>query len=236
MQLVAPVAYDLVIKGGRVVDPANNIDAVLDVAVFGGLVAAVGKGRHSPLATRHTRHSSLATVELQSRLHGPPLLQHTLTHPRARTRDYVRVGHNRADVGAGGRAAFDADLSLDAAKEVFDATGFIVTPGLIDTHVHCYDGVAPYGVDADEHCLARGSTTVLDCGDAGCNNLAGLKKHVARRTATRVLAVMHISNSGLVTPDPYGCNSRRRDWHSAGTPPVPLFGVSIRDKQGVSSK
>src|ERR1700757_5481402 len=36
-------SYDLLLKGGHVIDPANNIDAVLDVAVAGGKIAAVGK-------------------------------------------------------------------------------------------------------------------------------------------------------------------------------------------------
>lgn len=35
--------YDLVLKGGHVVDPAQNIDAVMDVAFAGGKVAAIAK-------------------------------------------------------------------------------------------------------------------------------------------------------------------------------------------------
>ncbi len=35
--------YDLLLKGGHVVDPANNVDAVFDVAIAGGKIAAVGK-------------------------------------------------------------------------------------------------------------------------------------------------------------------------------------------------
>ncbi|MCW5982166.1 MAG: amidohydrolase/deacetylase family metallohydrolase [Bryobacteraceae bacterium] len=35
-------AYDLVLKGGHVIDPKNNIDGVMDVAVSGGKIAAVG--------------------------------------------------------------------------------------------------------------------------------------------------------------------------------------------------
>ena len=34
--------YDLVLKGGQVIDPANGIDAILDVAVKDGRIAAVG--------------------------------------------------------------------------------------------------------------------------------------------------------------------------------------------------
>jgi hypothetical protein len=35
--------YDLVLKGGHVIDPANHIDAAMDVAVSGGKIAAVAK-------------------------------------------------------------------------------------------------------------------------------------------------------------------------------------------------
>ncbi len=54
LALVAPLAfavkgraqaprYDLLLKGGHVIDPANRIDAVMDVAVSGGKIAAVEK-------------------------------------------------------------------------------------------------------------------------------------------------------------------------------------------------
>ena len=36
--------FDLVLRGGRVIDPAQGIDAVLDVAFAGGKVAAIGDG------------------------------------------------------------------------------------------------------------------------------------------------------------------------------------------------
>ncbi len=35
-------SYDLVVKGGRVIDPAQRIDKVLDVAIQGGKIAALG--------------------------------------------------------------------------------------------------------------------------------------------------------------------------------------------------
>jgi dihydroorotase len=36
--------YELVLKGGRVVDPANNVDGVMDVAVDKGKIARVAAG------------------------------------------------------------------------------------------------------------------------------------------------------------------------------------------------
>src|SRR4051812_46574638 len=38
----AGAAYDLVIKGGRVIDPASKLDKTADVAIAGGKIAAVG--------------------------------------------------------------------------------------------------------------------------------------------------------------------------------------------------
>ena len=38
------LTYDAVIKGGRVLDPANKTDAVLDVGIIHGRIDAVGEG------------------------------------------------------------------------------------------------------------------------------------------------------------------------------------------------
>jgi len=51
-----------------------------------------------------------------------------------------------------------------------------VTPGLIDLHTHVYAGVAPLGVEADPHCLARGVTTAVDAGSAGTATFGAYRK------------------------------------------------------------
>ena len=38
------ISYDAVLRGGRVIDPESGLDAVRDVAIAGGRVAAVGVG------------------------------------------------------------------------------------------------------------------------------------------------------------------------------------------------
>lgn len=35
--------YDLILKGGHVIDPKNGVDAISDVAIRNGKIAAVGK-------------------------------------------------------------------------------------------------------------------------------------------------------------------------------------------------
>jgi dihydroorotase len=36
-------SYDIVIKGGHIIDPVNNIDKVMDLAIKGGKIAAIKK-------------------------------------------------------------------------------------------------------------------------------------------------------------------------------------------------
>jgi len=40
--LAAPEKYDLIVKGGRVIDPSRNLDAIRDVAIANGRIAAIG--------------------------------------------------------------------------------------------------------------------------------------------------------------------------------------------------
>jgi len=35
--------FDLLLKGGHVIDPANHLDGIMDVAVSGGKIAAIEK-------------------------------------------------------------------------------------------------------------------------------------------------------------------------------------------------
>ncbi len=49
------MSFDLILKGGRVVDPSQNIDAVRDVAFADGKVAAIGEGLSGAKATRDVK-------------------------------------------------------------------------------------------------------------------------------------------------------------------------------------
>jgi len=126
--------YDVLVKGGTVVDPSQGIHEEMDVAISKGKVVEVRKG-----------------------------------------------------------------LSRTGAKHVVDASGKMVTPGLVDLHVHAYDAVMPLGVDVDSSCLMKGTTTAVDAGSSGYLNFPGLKKHVMRRCKTRVYAFLNIGSVGLAT-------------------------------------
>jgi dihydroorotase len=119
-------SYDLVIRGGRVIDPAQGLDGVLDVAVRDGRVAAVG-----------------------------------------------------------------AALSSGDAREVLEARGQLVLPGLIDTHAHVYQYVTGrFGLEADMVGVHSGTTTVVDQGGPSCMTLPGFRRFVVEPAATRVYAFL----------------------------------------------
>jgi dihydroorotase len=125
------MTFDLVIAGGRVVDPSQSIDRITDVAFAGGKVAAVGDG----LAAR--------------------------------------------------------------ARQVHDATGRIVAPGLIDLHTHVYWGGTSLGVDAPALARSGAVTTFVDTGSAGPGNFAGFRRHVVEPSPVRIIPLMSVSFAGI---------------------------------------
>jgi dihydroorotase len=115
--------YDLVLKGGRVIDPANKLDGVRDIGIKKGRIAALA-----------------------------------------------------------------AKLDPGAAK-VIDATGLIVTPGLVDTHAHVYQYVSgDFGLNPDMVGVRTGVTTVVDQGGPSALTFDGFRKFIVETAKTRVYA------------------------------------------------
>ncbi|MEW5975603.1 MAG: amidohydrolase/deacetylase family metallohydrolase [Acidobacteriota bacterium] len=134
--------FDLLVKGGKVIDPSQQLSGLRDIGIRDGKVAAV-----------------------------------------------------------------EENISDDQAIQVLDAHGRIVTPGLIDVHVHVYEGVAPLGIPADPNCIAKGVTTVVDAGSAGAHTFPGFRRHVVNVVDTRVFALLNISvvgQSTLSLDNPFG--------------------------------
>ena len=107
-----------------------------------------------------------------------------------------------ADVAiAGGTiAAVEAAIHPSMARDVIDATGKFVTPGLIDLHTHIYWGVTYWGIEPDPVAARSGVTTWLDVGSAGGYTWPGFRRYVVEPASVRVLALLNLSSIGLVAP------------------------------------
>ncbi|MFN5642580.1 MAG: amidohydrolase/deacetylase family metallohydrolase, partial [Sphingobacteriales bacterium] len=102
-------------------------------------------------------------------------------------------------------AAVAPSLAGASARQVVDAKGLIVTPGLIDIHGHVF-----WGTNADRYLsdgnsalppdgftFRNGVTTIVDCGGAGWKNFALFKKNVIDVSKTRVLSFLNIVGEGM---------------------------------------
>lgn len=131
---VSDTPYDALLAGGRLIDPAQGVDKVLDVGFRDGRVAAVAP-----------------------------------------------------------------TLSRQGVERIVDCGGCVVAPGMIDIHVHVFDGIGPLGIPADPHCVAKGVTSAVDAGTAGADTFPGFRKYVIEASATRLFAFVNISGIGMAT-------------------------------------
>lgn len=92
MRMAAP-ATGLLIRGGRVIDPATRLDKVCDIAVEGGVIKAIGKKLPSPPGTR--------TIEADGMLVTPGLIDpHVhLREPGHEHKETIQTGTAAAVAG-----------------------------------------------------------------------------------------------------------------------------------------
>src|SRR6266496_2695642 len=124
--------FDLLIKGGDVLDPSQRLRGVRDIGIRNGVIEAV-----------------------------------------------------------------QADIPVERALKVLNASGRIVTPGLVDLHAHAFPYGSAIGIPADELVPFQGTTTADSAGDAGANNFAAFRRFIVGSTRTRLYAFVHIANMGL---------------------------------------
>jgi dihydroorotase len=105
----------------------------------------------------------------------------------------------KRDIGIrwGAIEAVEAEIPAARAAKTIDATGKLVTPGLIDLHSHVYPYGSAIGIPADELAQFQCTTTMVSAGDAGVNNLAALRRYIVAQSRTRLYAFVHIANNGL---------------------------------------
>jgi dihydroorotase len=109
--------------------------------------------------------------------------------------------HEHLDIAFSGGlvAAVNKDIPASQAVRAVDASGHLIVPGMIDLHVHVFDGFSYLGVAPDSACLARGVTTVVDAGTAGADNFMGFRKYIIEVSETRIFARLNISSQGMLS-------------------------------------
>jgi dihydroorotase len=130
---------DLLLKGGRIIDPASHQDGIADVAIAAGRIARIA-----------------------------------------------------------------AAIDPAEARHVIDVSGLLVTPGLLDIHLHAYitrwerhPGAWRGSLDPDAHFVASGVTTGVDVGTAGAEEIEHFRRTVIDGAITRILALVNISRPGM---------------------------------------
>lgn len=114
------------------------------------------------------------------------------------TTDVVVVDGRIASVGPAGPEVLDAP-----GTEVRDCRGLLVTPGLIDLHVHVMAGLGDFCVEADHVGVGMGVPTVVDGGTSGVATFDISRRAVIDHPATRtnVLAFLDPNQLYLATKD-----------------------------------
>ncbi len=127
---------------------------------------------------------------------------------------FVIKGGRLIDPAAGKDGLFDIrvrDGKIDAIGldlKAEDATviavkDHIVTPGLVDVHLHLMKGLGAFGVDPDIFGVGSGVTTVVDAGSAGHTLLNVFRNYVTDNARTRVLNYINLSTLGGVSGPGY---------------------------------
>lgn len=138
--ILSAQTYNIVIKGGHVIDPKNNINEPMDIAVRDGKIALIAK-----------------------------------------------------------------NIDEREGVQAVNAKGMYVTPGLIDIHVHVFNGTnmdqqymnGPNSIPPDGFTFRVGVTTVVDAGCAGWRTFPEFKRQTIDASQTRVLAFLNIVGEGM---------------------------------------
>ncbi len=101
-------------------------------------------------------------------------------------------------------AAVAANIAASRAMKAVDARGLVVTPGLIDLHVHVLPGEklrdyagGDWSVFPDGFTLRSCVTTVNDAGTSGWRNFPEFKRRIIDQSKTRVTAFLNIVGHGM---------------------------------------
>jgi dihydroorotase len=106
-------------------------------------------------------------------------------------------GPSDVAIQRGAIAAVAPAIAPAEARRVIEVPGAVVTPGLIDLHVHVFEGFTRFGVHPDQAGVHAGVTTLVDAGSAGCATFEGFPRYIIPNCHTEIIPFLHIAQTGL---------------------------------------
>jgi dihydroorotase len=114
--------------------------------------------------------------------------------------DPLKKSFQKADVAVadGKIIRIGPPVEGEKSSEVIEASGCIVTAGLIDFHVHIFYLVHRISIHPARLVPRAGTTTMVDGGSAGAANFEALKEFILTKCDLNLLAFLNISLLGQV--------------------------------------
>ncbi|MHB8770261.1 MAG: amidohydrolase family protein [Syntrophales bacterium] len=112
---------------------------------------------------------------------------------------FTRTFQKADIVVSGGRIhGISPPLTGEMAREVLDVSEMIVTPGLIDLHVHIFHRFHRISIDPGTMIPQAGVTTWVDGGSSGAGNFDAFREYVLSRSELNLLAFLNIGLFGQI--------------------------------------
>jgi dihydroorotase len=188
-----------------------GLPLALALSACGSRAAQLGPPDGAPSAVPIASASASAEAGAPDHDAGPPAAEQpqpydlVLAHGRLIDPASGRDGTFDVAVTAGKIARIAPAIDASRAARVIDAAGLVVTPGLVDLHVHVFHGPAadrylagsPLAAVVDEVAPRSCTTTVVDAGSSGHKTFATFEKQIIAVAKTRVLAFLDIVGEGM---------------------------------------
>jgi dihydroorotase len=91
------------------------------------------------------------------------------------------------------------EIQTEGSVKIVDARNKLVTPGLIDFHMHAFRYGHLLSIDTEELSPRSGTTTFVDGGSTGSLNFLAFREYVIKLSKSNILAFLNVSAIGQGT-------------------------------------
>ncbi len=91
------------------------------------------------------------------------------------------------------------EIETEGRLKIVDASNKLITPGLVDFHMHAFRYGHLLSIDTEELSPRSGTTTFVDGGSAGSLNFLAFREYVIKPSKSTILAFLNVSAIGQGT-------------------------------------